>query len=144
MIQVIVGGTRTSDDWFPRSRPETTQDILARAIALCPELSPPEIRAIRTPTLDDIMPHIVGEGCGLRPARKGGFRLELEWVEGASVRREGRIPVVHNYGCVLLLWTPNQHSNMSRHGGYGYQISWGSANKVLELVDDALGTLKNS
>ena len=48
------------------------------------------------------MPHVVGEGCGLRPARKGGFRLELEWVEGANVRREGRIPVIHNYGYVLL------------------------------------------
>lgn len=73
-------------------------DILTRGLALCPELAPPEVRAIRKPTLEDIEPHIVEEGCGLRPARKGGIRLEVEWVEGTSVRREGRIPIVHNYG----------------------------------------------
>jgi len=120
---VVVGGTRTPNDWFPSSRPETRLDILTRGFALCPELAPPEVRAIRKPTLDDIKPFIVDEGCGLRPARKGGIRLEVEWVEGVSVRREGRIPIVHNYG----------------HGGYGYQASWGCANKVLEMVDGALG-----
>jgi len=67
---------------------------------LCPELAPPEIRAIREPTLDDILPHVVAEGCGLRPARKGGVRIEVELIDGALVKREGKIPIVHNYGSV--------------------------------------------
>ncbi|KAF8906782.1 D-amino-acid oxidase [Gymnopilus junonius] len=110
---VIVGGTRASDDWYPRVRPETSEDILKRGFELCPELAPPEVRAVRKPTIDDILPHVVAEGCGLRPARKGGIRLEIEW----------EIPVIHNYG----------------HGGYGYQTSWGCASKVLKLLDEALG-----
>ncbi|CAA7257300.1 unnamed protein product [Cyclocybe aegerita] len=122
---VIVGGTRFHDDWFPRPRPETTEDILKRGLKLCPELAPPEVRAVREPTVEDVLPLIVGEGCGLRPARKGGIRLEVQWVDGATVHRgEGRIPVVHNYG----------------HGGFGFQSSWGCADKVLELLGDAFKT----
>ncbi|KDR68348.1 hypothetical protein GALMADRAFT_256974 [Galerina marginata CBS 339.88] len=123
---VIIGGTRVPNDWFPHARPETTEDILTRGLVLCPELAPPEVRAIRTPTLADILPHVVGEGCGLRPGRKGGIRLEVEWIDGEKVRREGRVPVIHNYG----------------HAGYGFQASWGCANKVLTLLDDALGMSK--
>ncbi|PPQ84640.1 hypothetical protein CVT26_003931 [Gymnopilus dilepis] len=120
---VIVGGTRVPDDWYPRVRPETTEDILKRGFELCPELAAPEIRSQRTPTLEDVLPHVVGEGCGLRPARKGGIRLEVEWIEGEKIRRQGKVPVVHNYG----------------HGGYGYQTSWGCASKALRLLDEALG-----
>lgn len=126
MEQVIVGGTRVANDWFPTARPEITQDILTRALALCPELAPPEIRAIRKPTLDDILPHVISENCGLRPARKGGIRLEVEWVDGATVKRETNVPLIHNYG----------------HGGYGYQTSWGCADRVLELLNGALGSPK--
>ena len=72
-----MGGTRVADDWYPRPRPEITLDILTRALALCPELAPPEIRAIRTPTVEDLSHIVVGEGCGLRPSQKGGARLEL-------------------------------------------------------------------
>ncbi|TFK28496.1 D-amino-acid oxidase [Coprinopsis marcescibilis] len=117
---VIVGGTRVANDWFPKPRPETTEDILKRGLELCPELAPPEVRAERTPTLDDILPHVVGEGCGLRPAREGGVRLETEWTEGIGQR--GMVPIIHNYG----------------HGGSGFQSSWGSANVALELLEEAL------
>jgi len=120
---VIVGGTRVADDWYPLPRTETTQDILERAFALCPELASPDIRVERKPTIDDVFPHIVSEGCGLRPARKSGIRLEVEWTEGISGR--GRVPVIHNYG----------------HDGYGYQSSWGCAMKVVELLEQALATV---
>ena len=63
---------------------------------LCPQLASPDIRVQRTPTIDDVLPHIVSEGCGLRPARKGGIRLEVEWTEGVGGR--GRVPIIHNYG----------------------------------------------
>ena len=81
---------------YPKSRPETTLDILKRGLALCPELAPPDVRATRTPTIEDILPIIKEEACGLRPMRKDGIRIELEYLNSA---RNGRqIPVVYNYG----------------------------------------------
>ena len=86
------------DDWYPQPRPETTEDILLRGFRLCPELAPPEVRSTRPPTINDVLPLVVGEGCGLRPARKEGVRVELEWIDGVKVKREGKVAIVHNYG----------------------------------------------
>jgi len=116
---VILGGTIDKDDWYPTPRPEITKDILNRVFTLCPELAPPEVRATREPTVDDLLPLVLEEGCGLRPARAGGVRIELEWLE--DVKRQREVPVVHNYG----------------HGGFGYQSSWGSASEALELLEGA-------
>jgi glycine/D-amino acid oxidase-like deaminating enzyme len=104
---------------YPTPRPEITKDILNRVFTLCPELAPPEVRATREPTVDDLLPLVLEEGCGLRPARAGGVRIELEWLE--DVKRQREVPVVHNYG----------------HGGFGYQSSWGSASEALELLEGA-------
>jgi D-amino-acid oxidase len=79
---------------FTCSRPETTTEILQRALALCPDLAPPEVRAQRAPTVDDLRSIVIEEGCGFRPSRKGGVRLDVDWVQGAK----GRIPLVFNYG----------------------------------------------
>ncbi|KAJ7143344.1 D-amino-acid oxidase [Mycena crocata] len=120
---VIVGGIKIENDWYPVPRPETTLDILKRGFALCPELVPPEIRAQREPVIEDLQPIIVEEGCGLRPARKGGIRLDVEWAERQDTTK---VPVVFNYG----------------HGGYGYQSSWGSATLALDLLEQALAESK--
>ncbi|KAK6087467.1 d-amino-acid oxidase [Seiridium cupressi] len=56
----------------------------------------------------DLIRHAVG----LRPFREGGVRLEKEKIDG--------IWVVHNYG----------------HAGWGYQGSYGCAERVVELVDE--------
>lgn len=85
--QVILGGTRNVDDWYPKPRPETKFEILKRTLALAPELAPP---GTKNPTYEDLIPLVIEDGCGLRPGRKGGIRLEQETVSG--------IPVVHNYG----------------------------------------------
>ncbi|KAJ8509395.1 hypothetical protein ONZ45_g8437 [Pleurotus djamor] len=117
---VIVGGTRVADDWYPKARPETTIDILTRALAICPELAPSEVRAQRAPTIDDIKPIIIEEGCGFRPGRTGGLRLEVEWFEETT---DGvKLPIVYNYG----------------HAGSGFQSSWGSAAVAVELLQEAL------
>lgn len=118
----------------PLPRPETTADILQRAIALCPELSP-AFSANPKPTVEDIKSIIIEEGCGLRPGRKGGIRLEssvLEIVRGAHV------PVVHNYGYVISPSNVHRLTLECSHGGYGYQSSWGSASIASELLDEAL------
>jgi D-amino-acid oxidase len=124
---------------YPMPRADTTTELLIRGLALCPELAPPEIRAMRTPTVSDLWPLVVEEGCGLRPARAGGIRLEREWVQNSTSER--KVLVIHNYGCALrrsysylltILTLP------IRHAGCGFQGSWGSASRVLEFIEDSL------
>ena len=55
---------------------------------------------------------IIRHGVGLRPFREGGVRLEKEKIDGTWI--------VHNYG----------------HAGWGYQGSYGCAERVLELVQE--------
>jgi D-aspartate oxidase len=78
---------------YPVARPETTRSILERTFLACPELAPPAIRAQREPTVEDII--VIEEGCGLRPGRIGGIRLEAQWSEAGKGRK---VPVVFNYG----------------------------------------------
>ena len=59
-------------------------------------------------------PNILAERVGLRPFRKSGVRLEPNHL------RDGRT-VVHNYG----------------HGGSGFTLSWGCAERVFELATDS-------
>lgn len=54
---------------------------------------------------------------GRRPARHGGPRLERESIEGGKT-------LVHAYGL----------------GGRGYELSWGIAQTVLKLVEEAGAT----
>lgn len=81
---------------YPNPRQEITKDILKRTFALCPELAPPEIRAQREPTVEDLDSILIEEGCGFRPARDAGVRLEVEWMD--IPRGEGQVPVIYNYG----------------------------------------------
>ena len=83
---------------YPIPRPETTVDILERGLALYPELAPPSVRIEREPTVEDLKPLIIEEGSGLRPARKGGIRLQSEWVRVPGTEQR-MVPVIHNYGC---------------------------------------------
>lgn len=83
---------------YPSPRPETTQDILRRALMLYPELAPPAVRSKKSPEVSDLVPLIVEEGCGLRPMRKGGPRIELEMMKSP---KGNMVPVVHNYGSVI-------------------------------------------
>jgi len=80
---------------YPIPRPEVTEDILARALKLTPELAPPQTRVNREPTVEDLRPIIIEPGCGLRPGRTGGIRLEVEWFDAPTRRK---VPVVYNYG----------------------------------------------
>jgi D-amino-acid oxidase len=56
-------------------------------------------------------PKVLAERVGLRPFRRSGVRLERDRL------RDGRT-VVHNYG----------------HGGAGFTLSWGCAEKVLQMA----------
>lgn len=60
-------------DRHDKPRPETTRTILENAVKYDRTLLPPEKRA--SGTYEDL--DLVSQGCGLRPSRKGGFRMEL-------------------------------------------------------------------
>lgn len=108
----IVGGTRLVDDWDTAPRPQTTLDILSRALDFMPALARPTEGggAAQASNVD-----VVGVNVGLRPARRGGVRLEAGEAVGGTA-------VVYSYG----------------YGGFGYQCSWGAAFEARDLVDDAL------
>lgn len=57
---------------------------------------------------------VIRHGVGLRPTRTKGIRVEKERLDG--------VWVIHNYG----------------HGGYGYQTSYGCAEKVVGLAESLL------
>ncbi|RDB30641.1 D-amino-acid oxidase [Hypsizygus marmoreus] len=114
--EVVIGGTREVDDWEEEPRPQTTVDIKQRAVELYPELVPESKRvAGQQPDPKDLI--VVRVAVGLRPARKGGLRLERG---DDLIVSERKIPVLHNYG----------------HSGAGWQSSWGCAEKIIGLVKD--------
>ncbi|CAE6339494.1 unnamed protein product [Rhizoctonia solani] len=122
---VIIGGTYEENDWYARPRESTIDDIITRCLALSPLIAPAGARVHgRTPTIADVRSIIVESGVGLRPARKGGVRLETGSVQYGfgSPAVICKVPVVYNYG----------------HGGQGYQSSWGTAEKAVELVEKVL------
>ncbi|OQV01208.1 hypothetical protein CLAIMM_06602 [Cladophialophora immunda] len=59
---------------------------------------------------------VVQDNVGRRPWREGGYRIETESIG------PGRT-VVHGYGA----------------GGRGYELSWGAAERILELVKESVG-----
>ncbi|KAJ7179752.1 D-amino-acid oxidase [Mycena filopes] len=120
---VVLGGTLNEDDWYPLPREETKIAIMEKALALWPEIAPPEARKDRTPTIEDLFPILVEEGLGLRPHRKEGIRIDSEWVDANGVKGL----VVFHYG----------------HGAYGFESSWGSASMAVELMEEVLKTASN-
>ncbi|KAI8082575.1 uncharacterized protein B0P05DRAFT_537562 [Gilbertella persicaria] len=103
---VICGGTVDRNNTQTSPDDAITKDILERVYRLNPELT-------HGKGVDHF--DIVSVNVGFRPGRKDGIRLEKE------IRRRStgeQVILCHNYG----------------HSSGGYQSSWGSAVKVLELL----------
>lgn len=66
----------------------------------------------KKPNLSD--DQIIGYSMGIRPCRTSGVRLEVEHVNNKVI--------IHNYG----------------HGGSGITLSWGCAQRVVELLEQEL------
>ena len=93
---VVLGGTWQEGDRNTTPDPATRDAIIERCLALVPDLAGAPV---------------VGEKVGLRPARRGGPRVEAEkWPGGGTV--------VHAYG----------------HGGAGMTLCWGCADEVAALA----------
>ncbi|KAL1409460.1 hypothetical protein Q8F55_003443 [Vanrija albida] len=119
---VILGGTMLANNYSLLPERETAERILQKAYAICPELAGPNGKSWR-----DI--EIVSHNVGLRPAREGGLRLEIEERSIRPAAQElvpeaGRagaardVAVLHCYGI----------------GPAGYQASFGIAEEAKQLV----------
>jgi glycine/D-amino acid oxidase-like deaminating enzyme len=133
--EVILGGTREENDWYPYPREETANDILRRSLEICPILRPPHCSAPALSSVEGLLSGLKTDGeasersslskivlshlVGFRPSRKQGVRLEA----GPALQLGGgETQVVYNYG----------------HGGAGWQSCWGTAEDATELVVHAL------
>ncbi|ORY25531.1 hypothetical protein BCR39DRAFT_543895 [Naematelia encephala] len=110
---VVLGGTYIKDDYSTLPDLRESERILKACYALEPRLAGPNGKSWR-----DIK--VVSHNVGLRPAREGGARLELEERHA----RKGDKAVVHAYG----------------FGSAGFQCSLGVAEKAAELVSSYLET----
>lgn len=109
----IVGGTKEPGDWEAVPRAQTRLELLRRGVELV-NVGLAGVGA-KGKTVDEVV--VVADIVGRRPTRQGGMRIEVE-------RREAKAVVVHAYGA----------------GGRGYEISWGVANDVVDLVVPLLKT----
>ncbi|BGP22281.1 D-amino acid oxidase [Rhodotorula toruloides] len=127
--EVICGGTYGVGDWDLSVNPETVQRILEHCLRLDPSIS-------SDGTIEGI--EVLRHNVGLRPARRGGPRVEAERLvlplsrarsplslgrgsARAGAAKEKEVTLVHAYG----------------FSSAGYQQSWGAAEDVAELVDEA-------
>ncbi|KAI9476633.1 hypothetical protein BDB00DRAFT_859906 [Zychaea mexicana] len=106
---VIVGGTLDYVNKSTVADPAITRDILKRVYELNPEL---------THGKGPDAFNVVSQNVGFRPGRKDSVRIEKQVRDNHGKK----LTVVHNYG----------------HGAHGYQSCWGSAVKVLELLNDGV------
>ncbi|KAG1754958.1 uncharacterized protein EDB91DRAFT_262378 [Suillus paluster] len=118
----ILGGTYQSRSWDTSLDMQIAKRIFDRCAALAPCLKSAESR---------IMKHNVG----LRPAREGGPRVELERIPLPLQSTHGLVPCNesptndrdHDQGSMLVV-------HAYGFGPGGYQRSWGAAEEVLGLI----------
>ncbi|BEJ11518.1 hypothetical protein CspHIS471_0109400 [Cutaneotrichosporon sp. HIS471] len=115
---VIVGGTNIKGEYSTLPRREMAESILQNAFEICPEL------ANGGTSWKDI--EVVSHNVGLRPAREGGLRLEIEerMIQPDALVPEGGksksrpVTVLHCYGI----------------GPAGYQANLGIAEEAKEIT----------
>ena len=94
--EVLLGGTYQPDNWDTSLDVETAKGIFERCATLAPQLKDKETRILR-------------HNVGLRPARKGGPRVEAAWTDvplksellplpASGENVHGRVLLVHAYG----------------------------------------------
>lgn len=109
--QVILGGSFDVRQSITTPDKNLAERIMEECAKLVPELVPEGKTWREIP--------VISHNVGLRPAREGGVRVELE-----HLKQSGRLlTVVHSYGI----------------GPAGYQASFGIAKEVADLVDGHVG-----
>ncbi|KAF7727779.1 hypothetical protein EC973_007010 [Apophysomyces ossiformis] len=111
---VVLGTAEKENETDSTIHLDTAKDIMERVALFCPELT----QGKRTAELD-----VVGHAVGINGRRRGGPRVDNEFIRTSSGKR---VLITHNYG----------------HAGNGYQSSWGSAKHAVRLVEEGFGVLK--
>lgn len=111
----VIGGTKDINDWSLEPSLDTRRRILEAAKRIIPESCNQPV-GVESTELANIQ--VIADIVGRRPARDGGMRVETETRDTAV----GSQHVVHAYGA----------------GGRGYELSWGIANEVQQLVREVL------
>ncbi|KAI8997416.1 hypothetical protein BDB01DRAFT_771046 [Pilobolus umbonatus] len=106
---VICGGTMDPNNHNTQPDDAVTKSILERVYELHPAITHG-----KGPDAFDVLLVNVG----FRPSRKGGIRIEKETRYHSNGQK---VIVCHNYG----------------HSSHGYQSSWGSSAKVIELLSQS-------
>jgi len=117
---VLVGGTFQVNNWDTSLSVPTAHDILTRAKVAVPALAEPTTR-------------IIAHNVGLRPAREGGPRVEVQFVDVPS--KDPLIPGLSEASA-------NTKTFLVAHaygfGSAGFQQSWGAAEEVVRLLKQNL------
>lgn len=111
----VIGGTKDINDWSLEPSLDTRRRILEAAKRIIPESCNQPV-GVESAEVANVQ--VIADIVGRRPARDGGMRVETETRDSAV----GSQHVVHAYGA----------------GGRGYELSWGIANEVQQLVREVL------
>lgn len=115
----VIGGTKEPGNWDLASSPTTQAQLLQAAQRLQPGiLEKTESNEGGRQTKQPL--RVIADIVGRRPTRKGGMRIEVEQPQSSAGGA-----IVHAYGA----------------GGRGFEISWGVATEVTELVVKQLGSV---
>ncbi|KIP03619.1 hypothetical protein PHLGIDRAFT_130023 [Phlebiopsis gigantea 11061_1 CR5-6] len=114
---VLIGGTYQEDSWDLSINFDTARNIWNRCLELAPALRNPETK-------------ILGHNVGLRPARRGGARIEAEWFKLPLESEFLPTPEGEKYDFLVI--------HAYGFGPAGYQGSWGAAEEVAELFKEHL------
>ncbi|CVK91778.1 related to D-amino acid oxidase [Fusarium proliferatum] len=106
----VIGGTKEVGNWQLEPSEETRAQLLNAAQSIIPQACD------KRQTFETIK--VIKDVVGRRPAREGGMRVETE----ARDITWGIKHVIHAYGA----------------GGRGFELSWGVASEVTELVREIL------
>ncbi|KAF0558589.1 nucleotide-binding domain-containing protein [Gigaspora margarita] len=110
--EVILGGTYEKHNYSTEPDLKEATAIVQRCLSTRSDLLPQDQTNLT----------IKRNAISFRPCRKGGIRIEAEWI---STEKFGKkILICHNYG----------------HGGYGFQSSYGAAQNVIETINKSLSS----
>lgn len=111
----VVGGTKQPGNWTVEPDIATREKLLSEGGKIAGMAMGSKGASNDVKVIADIV--------GRRPMREGGMRIEVERPRAAgSSGRGGEVPIVHAYGA----------------GGRGFEISWGVAEEVADLVKSVL------
>lgn len=111
----VVGGTKQPHDWTTEPVLSIRESLLSEGVKIAEMALGFPIACCSAKVITDIV--------GRRPMREGGMRIEVEQPNATETTAQCRgTPIVHAYGA----------------GGRGFEISWGVAEEVADLVKSVL------